>query len=104
MTYIIKSTTYYYNNGGALITPITHDEGGEPMEFDTVSDAVDFVTADYDGYTGCGATINPDGVTFSPEMRELPHNCYSAPDYRIVHKASGRDNRSIRSEIARLTA
>ena len=99
MSYIIKETSYYYNNAG-VTEPITHPYGGL-LEFDTVEDAVNCLTSEYDGYEGFGATINADGVTFSPEMRELPHNCYSAPDYRIVNKASGRDNKAIRAAIAK---
>ena len=73
----IKVTTYEYNN--------THTEDLEdPLapQIDSVEDAIGYITDT--GSCGLHATVNADGFTFSPALRELPHNCYSAPDYEIV--------------------
>ena len=94
--YIIKITRYEYNN---THTETLADIGRECLEFDSVAEAVDYVTAEFDGYDGPNATINSDGVKFSPDLRELPHNCYSAPDYEIVNKSTGRSNAEIRAAI-----
>ena len=101
---ILADFGYYYGTLNAPKDGYLTDPYGEPREFDSVKDAVSFLTNKTDQYDAMHCVHDGD-ATFSVDGNyQASHGQHSRPVYTIVSRASGKCTKAIKSEVEAICA
>lgn len=116
MKYAIKAQYYYYagtynapQDGYLMDLPsydsFTGKETQDRLLFDTIQDAVDYLTNDDGGYEAMCCTYDGDArfsVDGGPYV--CSHGQYARPDYTIVSASSGRASKALIAQVDAMMA